>query len=165
MYAVELRGVDYPVKEFSKTYFQGLIECLAKNRIANVTYLNNSAQVIKRIAVPAIPDEIISESETEDDLYIWRLDPVEIAELILKIAAVWLQRSIDSRQYKDGLELAIYQKQLQMCHESLVRIQSSSAVDTNVIIDVKPPETQEDKQQRIAKLKAEISALESGVNG
>jgi hypothetical protein len=122
-----------------------------------VAFLSNSAHVVKKIACPSIPDSIISESETEEGLFLWNIEPEKIAEVLLKIALSWFEKNIPVVQ-KNGksAELALYASQKELCQKALTKIQAANVHNDDIQIDMST-----DKDDQIKRLQAKILEIES----
>lgn len=148
-FEIQVEGRNYQVEDFSKIYLQGMVECLAKNRISNVAFLNNSAQVVKKIAVPTIPDNLISESNLDNELYLWNCDTQLIPEILLKIAMAWFVRNIPKSK---AAEAELYKQQQKTCEDALNKLLENQDQDT-IVVDTS-------KDEEIRQLKAQLARVE-----
>jgi hypothetical protein len=154
-FKIEINGVDYTVEDFSKTYLQGMVECLSRNRITNVAFLSNSAHVVKKIAVPLIPDTIIAESETDDGLYLWKIEPEDIAEILLKVALAWFERNIPKAKNEGkAAEVALYMSQKDLCLSALGKISNAKSQGSAIHVN------EQSKDDQIKLLQAKLLEVE-----
>lgn len=99
---VRVRGIDYPVKNFSDLHLRVINEMFSQKpggvyEIGGFVSQCNAAEVVKEVILPDLPDDVIS--VTARNKYIWQLSAVELPFLLLQIIRVYrLRRSPELTQ-------------------------------------------------------------------